>query len=114
MLSDVVYAAMKINPRAGALVTHPNGFIQAVTVPNEEVIFIKPALEEGMVYGFSAKLSKLGGYTRLDDGRIVYNLPVEFRIPVCDDLAQLAEQIREAWYQAKQRITELVGGEVTA
>lgn len=109
MLSNVTYAAIKVNPKAGAMVCHSNGFIQAVVIPNQEIVFIKPALEEGLVYGFSAKLSKLGGYSKLPDGRIQYNLPVEIKIPVCDDLAEQVEKVREAWYEARERIMQLTG-----
>ena len=97
MLSNIVYAAMKLNPQAAAIVSHPNGFTQAVVIPNQEILFLRPALEPGYVYTFSRKLSEINGFTKLDDGSIVYNRPIEFRIPVYDDLYEIVLELRSRW-----------------
>lgn len=104
MLSNIVYAAMKLNPKAAAIVSHPNGFTQAVVIPNQEVLFLRPALEPGYVYTFSRKLSEINGFTKLDDGSIVYNKPIEFRIPVYDDLYEIVLELRSRWFATYEEL----------
>ena len=106
MLSNIVYAAMKLNPKAAAIVSHPNGFTQAVVVPNQEVLFLRPALEPGYVYTFSRKLSEINGFTKLDDGSIVYNRPIEFRIPIYDDLYEIVLELRSRWLATYAELME--------
>jgi hypothetical protein len=106
MISNVVYAAMKLNPKAAAIVSHPNGFTQAVVIPNREVLFLRPALEPGYVYTFSRKLSELSGFEKLDDGTIVYNKPIEFRIPVYDDLYEIVLELRSRWFATYAELME--------
>jgi hypothetical protein len=119
MLSNIVYAAMKLNPKAAAIVNHPNGFTQAVVIPNQEVLFLRPALEPGYVYTFSRKLSEINGFEKLDDGSIVYNKPIEFRIPVYDDLYEIVLELRSRWFatyaelmEAKAQVESKTGTEV--
>jgi len=104
MLSNIVYAAMKLNPKAAAIVSHPNGFTQAVVIPNQEILFLRPALEPGYVYTFSRKLSEINGFTKLDDGSIVYNKPIEFRIPVYDDLYEIVLELRSRWFATYEEL----------
>ena len=106
MLSNIVYAAMKLNPKAAAIVSHPNGFTQAVVVPNQEVLFLRPALEPGYVYTFSRKLSEINGFTKLDDGSIIYNRPIEFRIPIYDDLYEIVLELRSRWLTTYAELME--------
>jgi len=106
MLSNIVYAAMKLNPKAAAIVSHPNGFTQAVVIPNQEILFLRPALEPGYVYTFSRKLSEINGFTKLDDDSIVYNRPIEFRIPVYDDLYEIVLELRSRWLTAYEELME--------
>ncbi len=106
MISNVVYAAMKLNPKAAAIVSHPNGFTQAVVIPNQEVLFLKPALEPGYVYTFSRKLSEINGFERLDDGKVIYKKPIEFRIPVYDDLYEIVLELRSRWFATYAELME--------
>jgi len=106
MISNVVYTAMKLNPKAAAIVSHPNGFTQAVVIPNQEVLFLKPALEPGYVYTFSRKLSEINGFEKLDDGSILYNRPIEFRIPVYDDLYEIVLELRSRWFATYTELME--------
>jgi len=63
-------------------------------------------LEPGYVYTFSRKLSEINGFTKLDDGSIVYNKPIEFRIPVYDDLYEIVLELRSRWFATYAELME--------
>jgi hypothetical protein len=69
-------------------------------------LFLRPALEPGYVYTFSRKLSEINGFIRLDNGKVIYKKPIEFRIPVYDDLYEIVLELRSRWFATYAELME--------